>query len=77
MNNPSIKEIVLKYCTDNGYTGIVNLSDSDGCGCPLEDFPLCECYDENECKAGYKHKDKSIYLEPETEIKQPEGKELK
>jgi hypothetical protein len=47
----TIKEIISKYLTDNGYEGLFN---SDGeCGCLLDD--LCPCDGEiAECQPGYK-----------------------
>ena len=54
MNTPTIKEIIIKYLKKNGYSGLYN-GDIE-CGCPIEDIPLCEYPNLDECKAGYKCK---------------------
>lgn len=47
----TIKELIIKYAKENGYTGLYNTELE--CGCSLsEDYPLCNniCY---YCEFGY------------------------
>lgn len=54
MENKTIKEIVVEYLKKNGYDGLYN--EDIECGCGIEDIPLCDETNINECKAGYKCK---------------------
>lgn len=49
----TVKEIIEKYLKDNGFDGLYNPEDKEGCGCELGD--LCPCEEDfGECKPGYK-----------------------
>ncbi len=48
MKNPTVTEIVQAFLQANGYDGLLNEDDDEGCGCGLDDFApcggcLCEC----------------------------------
>jgi len=47
----TVKEIVLKYLVDNGYSGL--LDSESGCDCGLEELFEC-CDGGNVCDVGYK-----------------------
>ena len=63
----NIKEIVAAWLTEQGYDGLVNLECGDECGCGIDDLLPCGngCFNINDCRAAYKHKDELFYLEKE------------
>ena len=44
----SIKDVILEYMKEHGYTGLVG----DGCGCGIDNIGICE-NSISECEFGY------------------------
>jgi len=54
MNNPTVKEALIEYMKQNGFTALCN-SDIP-CGCNLDDLIPCDSVNEEYCQLGYTKK---------------------
>ena len=48
----NVREIVKAYLIENGFDGLYNPDNQDGCGCKINDLFPCEEI-QDECCAGY------------------------
>ena len=47
----TVKDIVIMYLKDRGYTGLFN---EYGCGCGIDDLFCCDCVGVENCEVGYR-----------------------